>query len=185
MTSAMKRKRGSVEVMEPPKRAKSVEESEKYINGNSLSQNAVTGWDAAFSSTVKPKELVQTNGVNGDNPEGGKDDSPEPTDFEAFAEMERKAEKKRNRVLAKADNRVLKSFAKQPPPQWKISESIGGRMLNVDPVFTVDEKYVISLSSCPRNVTNASQIYPSCQSHYSPRLLYLNFSSYQIDYTSN
>jgi hypothetical protein len=34
-----------------------------------------------------------------------------------------------------------KNFSKtMEVPQWKLSEPIGGRMINVDPVFSVDEK---------------------------------------------
>lgn len=125
-----------MEAIEAPKRAKSVKESQDYLTTPKLSQS---GWDAAFNPPTKTKELVQAqaNGL----PDGGlkipREDIP---DFEAYVEQGLEDERKRKQTL-KDQKRELKSLAKQKLNTWKISEPIGGRMINVDPVFTADEKY--------------------------------------------
>jgi len=43
-----------------------------------------------------------------------------------------------SRSLEKSASKVTKKKATE---LWKISEAIGGRLINVDPVFTPDEKY--------------------------------------------
>jgi NET1-associated nuclear protein 1 (U3 small nucleolar RNA-associated protein 17) len=143
MASALKRKRGSVEVLETPKRAKSVKQ-QKLANGHTFVE-PVNGWDPAFNPPPNIKELVQTNGVNGDDINGMKEDSPEAIDYEDLAEWNIE-EKKKRREIQRQERALLKSFQKPEPIIWKISEPIGGRMINVDPVFTTDEKYATRTS---------------------------------------
>ncbi len=140
MASALKRKRGPVEVMDTPKRSKSV----KNQSGNPVRPATdKTGWEAAFNP---PQELVApTNGVNGshlhETPE-----SPEAVDYEAYVQdekykdnMQQKEKSSKPRNNSKSTSSISNQKAKE---LWKLSEPIGGRMVNADPVFTADEKYV-------------------------------------------
>lgn len=142
MASALKRKRGPVEILETPKRAKSVKSSQESLPTPKLSQE--TGWEAAFKTSTKPKELVQTNGINGDVINGQREiNSVEAIDFEDFVENERKQKDEQTR-LKKEEKALKRAVTRKPEEVWKVSESIGGRMIDVDPVFTQDEKYAIS-----------------------------------------
>lgn len=142
MASALKRKRGLVEILETPKRAKSVKSSQESLPTPKLSQE--TGWEAAFKTSTKPKELVQTNGINGDVINGQREiNSVEAIDFEDFVENERKQKDEQTR-LKKEEKALKRAVTRKPEEVWKVSESIGGRMIDVDPVFTRDEKYAIS-----------------------------------------
>jgi len=143
MASALKRKRGPVEVLDAPKRSKSL----KNQSGNPLRPASdKTGWEAAFNP---PQELVApTNGVNG-NHSHGTPESPEAVDYEAYVQDEKykdaiqQREKSSKSVLQENSNNTS-SYSKQKKAKesWKLSEPIGGRMINADPVFSNDEKYV-------------------------------------------
>ena len=145
MASALKRKRGPGEVVEPPKRAKSVKEIQNPLPTYQLSQG---GWEAAFNPPLKTKELIQTNGINGDGVHAEeRPSSPEAVDYEAFVmePEQKKAEEERQKAdekRQKKDKRKLlkKVLTATEPNLWKLSEPIGGRQINVDPVFTEDEK---------------------------------------------
>jgi len=143
MASILKRKRAPVEVLETPKRSKSI----KSNSGNPLRKiSDNTGWDAAFNP---PKtEIAKTNGVNGEDLNGGLV-SPEPVDYEAFVEEQRQKHLD-NQISAPE---LAKSAGKKGLQPWKLSEPIGGRMINADPVFTIDEKYVLQFC-CLWNVAN-------------------------------
>ena len=120
-----------------PKRTKSVKNSQESLLTPKLSQS---GWDAAFIPPPQTKELIQTNGVNGHDVESPKEGSPEAVNFDEYVNLEREAEQKGKEERRKK-RQLLRSFTTPKLPRWKISEPIGGRMINVDPVFTVDEKY--------------------------------------------
>ena len=138
MASALKRKRGPGEVLETPKRAKSVKEIENTLPIPQLSQG---GWDVAFNPPPKTKELIQTNGINGDGTHTEeRSDSPEAVDYEVFVEEpEFRLEEKKQKN--KKEKKLLKKVLSATEPDlWKLSEPIGGRQINVDPVFTDDEK---------------------------------------------
>lgn len=136
MASALKRKRGSVEVLDTPKRSKSV----KGETPNPLQKLGAekVGWEAAFGDLQSKKELVQTNGNHGDDSDSEEEqsDSSEALDYEAIQENGTLAEG----LDAPTRKRALKG--QERSKTWKLSESIGGRMINADPAFTADEKYV-------------------------------------------
>jgi len=142
MASALKRKRGLVEVADTPKRAKSIKESHNSLPTPQLSQS---GWDAAFNPPTKTKELVKTNGVNGDAHR--ETESPDAVDFEEFVEqstqLEEEEQRRRKELKSqqRREKKLLKSVTQKTPDVWKLSEPIGGRMINVDPVFSADERY--------------------------------------------
>jgi NET1-associated nuclear protein 1 (U3 small nucleolar RNA-associated protein 17) len=143
MASALKRKRGPVEVLDTPKRSKSV----KTQSGNPLlPANGKVGWEAAFNPSQDL--LISTNGHNG-NHSHGTPESPEAVDYEAYVQDEKyKNALKQREKLSKnpVHNSSNKSTANPTPDKakdlWKLSEPIGGRMINADPVFSSDEKYV-------------------------------------------
>jgi NET1-associated nuclear protein 1 (U3 small nucleolar RNA-associated protein 17) len=140
MASALKRKRGDVDVIDATKRAKSLNNSQDFLPTSKLTGKV--GWDAAFNPPPNTKELVQTNGINGDDAESQRDlDSSDAEDFEDFVEEGRKglAEEERQKSQVRQEARIRRF-----PYAWKLSESIGGRMIDVDPVFTQDERYVAS-----------------------------------------
>jgi len=148
MASALKRKRGPVEVLDTPKRSKSVK-SETPNPLQKLGSEKV-GWEAAFGTLDSKKELVQTNGKIGDisDSEGEHSDSSEALDYDALQEKDSLA----NGLDASTRKRALKG--QEHSKTWKLSESIGGRMINVDPAFTADEKYVHWLLPYLQNVTD-------------------------------
>ena len=134
MASALKRKRGPGEEVETLKRAKSVKDSKNPL----LPQG---GWEAAFNPPPKTKELVQTNGINGDGVHTEEEPrSSEAVDNDAFvkeSEPKKNDEKRQKKHKRKLLKKVL---AATEPNLWTLSEPIGGRQINVDPVFTEDEK---------------------------------------------
>lgn len=146
MASALKRKRGPGEVVDTPKRAKSVKEIQNPLPTPQISQG---GWEAAFNPPPKTKDLITaTNGINGDIIRSEeRSPSPEAVDYEKFVGIaERKLEEENKRKEAeKRKEREKKKLLKKvlttnDPSAWKLSEPIGGRQINVDPVFTEDEK---------------------------------------------
>jgi NET1-associated nuclear protein 1 (U3 small nucleolar RNA-associated protein 17) len=140
MASALKRKRGDVDVIDTTKRAKPLNNSQDFLPTSKLTGKV--GWDVAFNPPPKTKELVQTNGIDGHDAESQSDlDSSDAEDFEDFVEEGRKglAEEERQKSQVRQEARI-----KRFPYTWKLSESIGGRMIDVGPVFTQDERYVAS-----------------------------------------
>ena len=132
MASALKRKRGIVEVLDTPKRSKST----KTNSGGQLPIiDDKVGWEAALA---KKQELIQTNGINGHNI-NSPEESEDSVDFESFlAEEEKEKQAERDGAAEKA---LRKALRKKEAQAWKISEPIAGRMINTNPVFTADEKY--------------------------------------------
>jgi NET1-associated nuclear protein 1 (U3 small nucleolar RNA-associated protein 17) len=142
MASALKRKRGPVEVVDTPKRSKSM----KNQSGNpSRLASDKAGWEAAFNP---PQELVKpTNGINGSHSHATPE-SPEAVDYEAYVQDEQykvaiqQREKSSKSVLqVNSTNKSLRTEQQKANDLWKLSDPIGGRMLNADPVFSSDEKY--------------------------------------------
>lgn len=168
MASALKRKRAPVDVLETPKRAKST----KTQPTNSLRKpNQNSGWDAAFIPPSTEK-FSQRNGVNGDGKSSSpevvdfeefmKKDPDDKASEERRNSIDTRAKKiaqlatddefggsqsagktpqrkDSSRSLEKAASKVTK---KKANGVWKLSEPIAGHLVNVDPVFTADEKYV-------------------------------------------
>lgn len=137
MASALKRKRGTVDVKDVPNRTKSLNDPQSSPAASKILQQS--GWDSAFNPPTSNKELVRTNGINGNGVGSERDSaSPEAENFEDFIEEGTKglAEEQKQRWQTKQEAKLKRS-----PYVWKISESIGGRMIDVDPVFTLDERY--------------------------------------------
>ncbi|KAG0652299.1 U3 small nucleolar RNA-associated 17 [Hyphodiscus hymeniophilus] len=163
MASALKkRKRGHGDVISDSERAKLAKVSQVALPTPQLSQ--VTGWDAAFAPL---KDL--TNGINGDRSQSQERlASPEVVKFEEYQESmqleeraleelrlkkQKKSEKHTIEELAKQERKLLKKvLATNDANSWKLSESIGGRQINADPVFTADEKYIILANRTAINV---------------------------------
>lgn len=125
------------------KKLKSAKKQPQNSNLVPLSQEA--GWETAFNPSKKTNGLVHTNGMNGDGINLERlSDSPEAVDFEAYIqESEQQNEQKHKKQLKKNEGKSSRKMLKkqQELDIWKFSEPIGGRMINVDPLFTFDEKY--------------------------------------------
>jgi NET1-associated nuclear protein 1 (U3 small nucleolar RNA-associated protein 17) len=127
MASALKRKRGPLEVLEPSKRSRSNQETPQSALELDLSK---VGWDAAFGPIKKQNGTI--NGINGEEAPGSRNSiSPEAEDFEDLVERTRAAKQEKKRTKKKAVPNAS---------TWKISDPIGGRVIEVDPAFTEDEK---------------------------------------------
>ena len=126
MASALKRKRGSLEVEESYKRSKSTKEDHEPAPELDFKKS---GWDVAFGHKQRNERAV--NGIDGGGAVLGAriSDSPEAEDFQDSLERA-EAEERQNR----------ESEAMSKGPNWKISDPIGGRIIEVDPVFTEEEK---------------------------------------------
>ncbi|TVY59501.1 U3 small nucleolar RNA-associated protein 17 [Lachnellula cervina] len=149
MASALKRKRGPVEVLDAPKRSKSVKSETPKSLQKFNSQNV--GWEAAFGAPPKIKDLVQTNGVNGEISDSEEDSVvSEALDFDALQEGDFLS----NGRDTTSRKRALK--AQDHSRTWKLSESIGGRMINANPAFTADEKYIIVASRTTVHIYSTS-----------------------------
>lgn len=147
-----------MEVLDASKRPKSVKDQ----SGNPpRPAGDKAGWAAAFNL---PQELVvTTNGVNG-NHLYRTSESPEAVDYEAYVQdekykdvLEQREKSTKNVLQGNRDTTSAKSEEKKARELWKLSQPIGGRMANADPVFSGDEKYVgrnvtygILLTSCCR-----------------------------------
>jgi NET1-associated nuclear protein 1 (U3 small nucleolar RNA-associated protein 17) len=145
MASILKRKRGSAEVMDTPKRSKSVKNGKV---AEMLASTPASGWDVAFPAS-KSHELVE-NGVNGD-------DGTEALDFETVIDSQHQATEELTRKRAQqheeAQRALKKAIRRREQQAWKLSEATGGRMIDVDPVFTSGEKY--ELRSTTKKSTNS------------------------------
>jgi len=127
MASVLKRKRGPPEAIEPSKRSRSNQDTPQ--SAPELDPSNV-GWDAAFGPTKRQNGT--TNGVNGKEAPGLRDsNSPEAEDFEDLVDRARAAKQEKKRPKKKAVSSMS---------TWKTSDPIGGRMIEVDPLFTEDEK---------------------------------------------
>jgi NET1-associated nuclear protein 1 (U3 small nucleolar RNA-associated protein 17) len=153
MASALKRKRGPGEDVDTPKRSKSVKEISNPLPTPQIAQ--VTGWDAAFNPPAQTKELITTNGINGDaSYSQERPTSPDALDYEEYENLlrteEQSSQKSRKSKKptkqpegrqTKEERKLLKKvLATNDSNTWKLSEPIGGRQINADPVFTADEK---------------------------------------------
>ena len=124
MASVLKRKRGPLEVAEPSKRSKSNQDIPQAAP--ELDPTKV-GWDAAFGP-IKRQNGASNRANEDETPELRDSSSPEAEDFENFVEGARAAKQEKKKPRKKA------------VPTWKTSDPIGGRMIEIDPVFTEDEK---------------------------------------------
>ncbi|KAI6713547.1 hypothetical protein JHW43_003902 [Diplocarpon mali] len=167
MASLLKRKRAPMEMLDTPKRTKSVKTKSETPRRSTI-RNA--SWEAAFNppstqakGSVKIEvanddtkranrnspslEILKYNDVAGvgsaDNGVGGavkkrRKASGGKSSTKQKQEPQVKKEKKQE-----YSRQVSKTIPKTGREPWKLSAPIGGRMVNADPVFTEDEKFII------------------------------------------
>ncbi|KAH7391243.1 WD repeat-containing protein-like protein [Cadophora sp. MPI-SDFR-AT-0126] len=168
MASLLKRKRAPVEVMDTPKRSKSAKTASGTPLRNPIQNPAL---EAAFDPPPAT-ELVKVDTRNGDSKGvNGRPQSPESVEYEDFVENgskqnnivggtsgrkkkrkgrgnkpppEQKVKVSKKQSQSRSELPALVStFKKTGTEPWKLSASIGGRMINADPIFTRDEKFLI------------------------------------------
>jgi hypothetical protein len=71
-----------------------------------------------------------------------------PADASQDAKAGRSKRLKTDVVLHEGDAVVALSGKKKKPSEWSLDLIFRGNICNVDPVFSVDEKYVLSWVSC-------------------------------------
>lgn len=141
MASILKRKRGQTEVADIPKRSKSTSESADPTTKFGQSNG---GFDI-FDVLVKGKELAQVNGAH----DKDESESTEVINFEdLFEDVPLQSEDAQAKRGLKPKKEIWERKIPQAPKpvkdqSWRISEPVGGRMIDADPVFTKDEKYNI------------------------------------------
>ncbi|KAI9744617.1 MAG: hypothetical protein M1818_002146 [Claussenomyces sp. TS43310] len=148
MASVLKRKRGAMEVLESPKRSRSMD---KEASTASMPDFSNAGWDAAFGSVSKPVELSLPNNHGNDMGFETSPGSIVAVNFEDWKAPEKRKRKKKagprvkdaDAIVAHTLEDLTAAAQTSPMVEWKISESIGGRMINVDPAFTEDDKFII------------------------------------------
>lgn len=123
MSSKLKRKTGPGENAGVPKRTKSTKEVE--VEAPDF-ENASNSWDAAFGRASGMDDTKQELATVNDA------DELEGQDFLNYIEQQRQAKALQTESSAKAQ-------------KWRLSDPVGGRMVDIDPIFTRDEKYV----DCP------------------------------------
>lgn len=135
MASVLKRKRGSAEVTDTPRRSKSTKVASNTPKSTFPKQN---DWDA-FPPAMKELVVADTNGVN-----GHRIPSPEALDFDTANDKQfQEAEDERLRKVQQdeqAQKALKKAIRRREQQAWRLSEPVGGRFINVDPVFTAGEK---------------------------------------------
>jgi len=136
MASLLKRKREAAEVLDAPKRSKSVTND---VEAKFPAIKVNSGWESAFPVPPKEQELARTNGANVNGAS-----SLDVLDYDAVnsesyiateAETLRRTEDYEN-----AQKALKRAAKKREQHAWKLSEPIAGRMINVDPAFTPGEK---------------------------------------------
>ena len=130
MASILKRKRGAVEVADTPKRAKSVKKDGLVRKDG---KDKKVDWEAAMGENGEGKELVMV-----DEREGLMNGNAEKLEVENSKDPGLQKKDVAKLSDAPVETKAGKSIEK--PSLWKLSESIGGRMSNLEPVFTADEK---------------------------------------------
>jgi NET1-associated nuclear protein 1 (U3 small nucleolar RNA-associated protein 17) len=134
MASLLKRKRGPVEIAETPKRTKSENETPTSINGVI---DAPANWDTALNSEKTNNEIALVNGVN-----GSASDKSKPENYDESMSAQQVAKSKQKASKTKSNS------------TWRTSEAVGGRMIDVDPIFVADEKSVYIQFNCTIWFTN-------------------------------
>ncbi|CAD6441741.1 666d0e5b-21d7-46e8-9617-d25fbb13f4a8 [Sclerotinia trifoliorum] len=141
MASILKRKRAQTEVADIPKRSKPTSES---ANPSTKFAQSNGGFDI-FEALGNGKELAQVNGAHvKDEFESTEvidfEDLFEDLPFESVDSQAKRGLKPRKEIWEKKIPQAPKPLKDQ---SWRISEPVGGRMINANPVFTEDEKYLI------------------------------------------
>lgn len=137
-----------MEVSNTPKRVKPIK-VEAPSTLHKPSRNAA--WEAAFGAPPKMQELIHTNGVNGNVSDSEEDsNASEVLDFDELHQTDSLA----NGLDTATWKKALKG--QERSKTWKLSESIGGRMINVEPAFTADERQLIVASRTAIHVYSTS-----------------------------
>lgn len=182
MASILKRKRGPVDVLDTPKRTR--QDSEPMPPATKFTQSNV-GWDI-FASLERGKELVQAD----QTADKGTNDDAEAIDFEDFfappsrepSHEPQNKEPKRTPIRPKSNKKLWERPIPQAPkprvPGWMISNSVGGRVINAEPVFAKDEKYANS-AGFQRSMLIGLKIVHFGSPDELARLLNFQFASYK------
>lgn len=134
MPSVLKRKRGSIDITDSLKRSKSVQD----MPTAPLPDFSKAGWDAAFGALGNPDGLAVV-GVNGNVDTYEKDnESSDAIDFEELQSLGKL--KKKNKSVTRPQENSTTEVQPTHTADWKVSQPIGGRMIDLDPVFAEDEK---------------------------------------------
>lgn len=132
MAAMLKRKRGSAQDVDALKRTKAKKDDvAEAATAAAIQSNE--GWDAAFAPAKPNNELAV---INGDD--AGKDGAGS-SDVEENAQVTKKGEASK-KIRRRSKAKGSKSSRDSKNPAWKVSAPVGGRMIDVDPVFTEDEK---------------------------------------------
>lgn len=174
MASILKRKRVQTEVADLPKRSKSTSESAETSTKFGQSNG---GFDI-FEALGKGKELAQVNGAH------AKDEleSTEVIDFEdLFEDLPlQSTDSQAKRGMRPKKEIWEKKIPQAPKPvkdqSWNISEPVGGRMIDADPIFTEDEKYDIGFSLRRAQLLTETKVHDLSNPNEPPHLLNLRFT---------
>lgn len=136
MASELKRKRGPVDVLDPPRRPKTVKTKDREP------KRRQTALEAALCPPPNIKQLVQVNGnyVKVKNEQGVVDSIAVEERKKSRKEAKRKQHEEAKQKNAQKTIKSLKNDANI----WRLSEPVAGRMIDADPVFSKDEKYAKS-----------------------------------------
>ncbi len=127
MASGLKRKRGQLEVVESSKRSRYNQNIPPFVSGMDISK---AGYAPSFGHNNGHNG--KTNGVETTEAATMKKlESAKVEDLGALAERAQAAKQK---------GKKSKMETIQNPSTWKTSDPIGGRMIEVDPIFAGDEK---------------------------------------------
>lgn len=166
MASELKRKRGPTDILEQSKRSKSVKIKPESPNPKNILANLPpSALDAALnppfntlelvaidapsskSSELPESEVEEVDGVDDNEEEDPKKNEQKPKKKKLTKEQkEAKRQKRENKIRRKAGQNARKRERQLAAAPWKVAESIGGRLIDADPVFTEDEKYGNSFS---------------------------------------
>ncbi|KAG9238068.1 WD repeat-containing protein-like protein [Amylocarpus encephaloides] len=165
MAPELKRKRGAVEGSDISKRVKAIKKTASDPATKPEKVVIASGFDQAFAGLDRMKEIAHSGGINGDC----------HVETEEFEQVTKKLRKQRNNGLDTAKELVFphgtngdgshkldgskekpvklskrerrsKALKTKSSTEWTLSNSIAGRMLNMEPVFTQDEKHIIVAS---------------------------------------
>lgn len=140
MASIGKRKRGAMEVLDTPKRAKS---SLKKPASNPIQKlHEEAAWKTAAETPTKMRELIKVSVINGSQ-DATEEQLVSPQSLHPDVETEKPApEPRSDEVVTVKKSKVhgIKRKQNKVVATWSLSESIAGRMLDLEPVFTENEK---------------------------------------------
>jgi NET1-associated nuclear protein 1 (U3 small nucleolar RNA-associated protein 17) len=151
MASELKRKRGPVDVLDMQKRSKSFNTKDRNLQSKSQRepQLEATTLEAVLNPLSNTKELVQTNGVNGDADAVTMKNEHASIKAVASGSLGQRKKRKQEDQGKQERQRTPQKALKNDSNIWRLSEPVAGRMINADPLFTEDEKYANPFISFP------------------------------------